>query len=415
MNNISYFCIVKRFTSIYRPLLLAFSLLFIAVPRGWADEMDSVRISFLTCSPHEEIYSLYGHTALRYENPARGIDVAVNYGIFNFHKPHFVLRFVFGLTDYEMGITPFPLFCEEYRAYGSKVTQQVINLNADQKRRIVAALEENYLPQNRVYRYNYFYDNCTTRARDIVFSHLEDPRHQIIGKSYTQERTFRQMIHSCNEHHPWARFGNDILLGLQADRPTTNAEQEFLPANLMADLDEMLISDNKSYEAPMVIDKFTVVEPGVQTVESDFPLRPRTCAILLLALSALVFVLERIGRTLYWGFDLALMLLSGLAGIVLFLMLFSQHPTVRLNLQLLALNPLPLLFAYIVAKATRAHRPRHWWWPLWALLLVLFLAGSALQSYAEGMILVGLALLLRPLSHFVKREPLSRLPQGEKP
>lgn len=406
MNNISYFCIVKRFTSILR--FVFFCLAFLSFGQAKAspdtslisdEELDSVRISLLTCSPHEEIYSLYGHTAIRVENPARGMDLAVNYGMFSFAKPHFVLRFVFGLTDYEMGMVPFPYFCAEYRSYGSKVTQQVINLNSEQKKRIMKALDENYKPENRVYRYNYFYDNCTTRARDIIFKHLQDDKHQIIGKSYTDEKTFREMVRACCAHHPWLQFGNDILLGLKADRPTTNDEQEFLPANLMNDIDEMLISDNSTYEAPLVIDKFTVVEPGVQTVEEGFPLRPRTCAIILLVVSLIVFVMERINKTIYWGFDLLLMLLSGLAGIVLFVMLFSQHPTVSLNLQLLALNPLPLFFAYAAVRRTRNHKGGFWWWKLWALLLVLFFIGASVQSYAEGMMLVACCLLLRCISH----------------
>ncbi|MBQ2127790.1 MAG: DUF4105 domain-containing protein, partial [Prevotella sp.] len=129
---------------------------------------DSVEVSLLTCQPHEEIYSLYGHTALRYHDLKRNEDWAFNYGIFNFHAPHFVLRFVFGLTDYELGVIPTDIFKQEYRRFGSQVTEQVLNLTNEEKHAIHKALYENYRPENRVYRYNYFYDNCTTRARDMV-------------------------------------------------------------------------------------------------------------------------------------------------------------------------------------------------------------------------------------------------------
>ena len=112
--------------------------------RTQASGLDSVRISLLTCGPHNEVYSLYGHTAIRYENPAQGIDVAVNYGMFSFSKPHFILRFVFGLTDYEMGIVPFSAFCEEYRREGRKVIQQTLNIYNDSKVRIISAIEKNY-------------------------------------------------------------------------------------------------------------------------------------------------------------------------------------------------------------------------------------------------------------------------------
>ena len=134
------------------------------------NEADSITISLLTCSPGNEVYSLYGHTAIRYTDYRKGIDVAVNYGIFSFSKPFFVLRFIFGITDYEMGIMPFDYFCDEYKSEGRSVYEQELNLTAKEKLALRDAIDTNYLPQNRVYRYNYFFDNCTTRARDIIFS-----------------------------------------------------------------------------------------------------------------------------------------------------------------------------------------------------------------------------------------------------
>ena len=111
---------------------------------------DSVEISLLTCSPHDEIYSLYGHTAIRYQDHSSGADYAINYGVFSFHKPYFVLRFVFGLTDYEMGVQYFDDFCREYIYYGASVTQQTLNLTDNEKKKITDALLKNYLPENRI-------------------------------------------------------------------------------------------------------------------------------------------------------------------------------------------------------------------------------------------------------------------------
>lgn len=409
MKNISYFCIVKRFKSILKivfcclPLVLGGKTTAAAQSAPWRlsptnmtdAQLDSVRISLLTCSPHDEIYSLYGHTAIRLENPAYGVDAAINYGMFSFSKPYFVARFVFGLTDYEMGVVPFAYFCEEYRSYGSKVTQQVINLKNSQKRRIIQALEDNYQPENRVYRYNYFYDNCTTRARDMILQNLQDDSTHVIGKSHTEPLTYRDMVHACTAHHPWARFGNDMLLGLMADRLTTNEQQQFLPANLMGDFDEMLISDNRTYEAPLVLDKLTVVPEGQQFSEGGFPLSPTACALILLAVTLLVVAYEWLAAdNVCWAYDAVLMVLSGLAGCLLFLMLFSQHPTVRLNLQMLVLNPLPLFFLWRAVKRARRGQ-RDPWWMLWGALIVLFFVGAFLQRYAEGMMILALCLLIR--------------------
>ena len=96
-------------------------------------ERDSIKISLLTCSPGTEVYSLYGHTAIRLTDYGRGVDVAVNYGMFSFGKPFFVLRFIFGITDYEMGIIPFEYFCREYESEGRSIYQQELNLSAKEK------------------------------------------------------------------------------------------------------------------------------------------------------------------------------------------------------------------------------------------------------------------------------------------
>ena len=161
MEKRKYFCTVKHRADILKPLLSAIIALTIgcqiqAKATGDGNRSDSVEVSLLTCSPHTEVYSLYGHTAIRYRNAATGEDWAFNYGVFNFRKPFFALRFAFGLTDYELGVIPYEYFEEEYRKTGRQVTEQVLNMTSDEKQRLYDALRINYLPENRVYRYNYF-------------------------------------------------------------------------------------------------------------------------------------------------------------------------------------------------------------------------------------------------------------------
>ena len=129
---------------------------------------DSIQFSLLTCSPGTEIYSLFGHTAIRYRNFTQNRDLVFNYGMFSFSTPNFIYRFVKGETDYQLGINTFESFETEYYFRGSKVYQQVLNLTDAEKLELEKLLFENYRPENRVYRYNYFYDNCTTRARDQI-------------------------------------------------------------------------------------------------------------------------------------------------------------------------------------------------------------------------------------------------------
>lgn len=357
---------------------------------------DSVEVSLLTCAPHEEVYSLYGHTALRWHDLHTGDDLAFNWGIFNFKKPFFVVRFVFGLTDYELGITPFEPFAAYYRRWGAMVTEQVLNLTSAEKSRLQKLLADNYLPENRVYRYNYFYDNCSTRPRDIIERCLDGKVEYKQRQDY--ELTFRQMIHEKTKHHEWATEGNDLLLGLRADLKTSRQEQEFLPENLLYDFDRAQIRGNDGAVRPLVVNRRMAVQPGVQVIERDFVMSPIEVGVALLIVSLLVFAVEWRRRHTFIIWDVVLMALTGLAGCMLFVMLFSQHPCTTTNLQVLLLNPLHLFFIPSVVR----RRPTRYWKAL-LFMTSLLLIGAFFQRYAVLTPFLALCLLTRYWIH-LRRE-----------
>lgn len=402
MGNISYFCIVKRFISLLRCLSLIICLLpannISAQHYVESDlNMDSVEISLLTCRPRQNVYSLYGHTAIRIQDKQNHLDMAVNYGMFSFDKPFFILRFVFGLTDYSMDIEDFEAFRIYYATRGAGVKQQTLNLTKEEKRAIIDAIIKNYEPQNRVYRYNYFYDNCTTRARDILLDNIKGTiRYQTRNKN---SESYREMIHDYNEQQRWARFGNDLLLGIKADFPTNHEQQQFLPDNLRKDFDNAVIIDKNGLKRALVSNSSWVVLPGTQAEWSGFPLSPTTCAIIFFVIVVAFSIYERCKTKMFWGMDIFLMLLTGLCGLILLAMVFSQHPTVRVNLQILLLNPISLIFLYPTVKCLRRN-VIHRWLMAWMILIVLFLIGGFFQSYAEGMTIVALSLLIRYILKF---------------
>ena len=358
--------------------------------------MDSVEISLLTCQPHDEIYSLYGHTAIRYHDLRKGgLDIAFNYGVFDYHKPLFALRFVFGLTDYELGAYPFRLFLEEYRRFGSMVTEQVLNLTAEEKMALQQALAVNMQNENRIYRYNYFYSNCTTKARDIIEQCIQGKVNYEKREGYSPSH--REMIHEMTQNNPWSAFGNDLLLGILADQPTDQRQQEFLPYHLMYDFDHASIYQDGKFR-PLVKERRQPLPAGVQLVKSGFPLSPLACGIILAALALGLFFLQVRNKCIYRWWDALLMVTVGTFGIILFLMLFSQHPTVSLNLQILLLNPLPWFFLWKVVR----RRPTRYW-SITAILCVLFLIGGLFQHYAEGIWSLALCLLLQCYLHLKHR------------
>ncbi len=360
---------------------------------------DSIEISLLTCSPHDEIYSLYGHTAIRYQDKIKGLDLAINYGVFSFQKPNFILRFVFGHTDYEMGLLNFDDFCKEYIYYGAKVTQQTLNLSRKEKLCIINALQKNYEPANRVYRYNFFYNNCTTKARDIIEDNING---KITYKNKIDEKeTFRNIIHSCNKEQRWARFGNDLLLGVKADIQTTRCDQQFLPANLQRDFSHAVIEQNGK-SIPLVSKTSIVVNAATQNIESKvngFP-TPTICACMIFIFILASCITERVTKRKLYLVDTLFMLLCGLAGVVLFTMLFSLHPTTSTNLQIILLNPIPLFLIFFCIKNRKEENKLKPIWKAIIAAIVLAIACSFIQSFAEGMRILALSLLLRAIWNF---------------
>ena len=386
---------MKRFGHHIKTLyLLAIGVLFQSQAKAETIDplvyMDSVEFSLITCSPHEEIYSLYGHSALRVRDLHRGHeeDIAFNWGVFNYQTPYFVPRFILGLTDYELGISPFQAFCKYYRHWGSAVMEQVLDLTSEEKLRLHFALKENYQPANRVYRYNYFYDNCSTRPRDMVERSVNGSVVYAQRKDY--EPTFREIIHENAAHHRWTLFGIDMLLGLKADLKTSREEQEFLPANMLYDFDHAQVSDEKGNLRPLVKKRLLPVSPGVQAIDDDVPVTPTGCAVGMLLLSLAFFLLEWSRRKTFKYWDAFLMLLLGLPGCVLTVMIFSQHPTTSLNLQLLLVNPVHLFFLPAVLRRRKTR-----YWLLLAIMVVLYGLGAFFQHYAEGMLILASCLLLR--------------------
>ena len=382
----------KDFCTFLGIILMILPLKAVAQDSIQKNAMDSVEVSLLTCSPHEEIYSLYGHTALRWHDLRSDEDLAFNWGIFNFKKPYFVLRFVFGLTDYELGGIPMKYFVKEYKSVGSSVTEQVLNLTSEEKQRLFQALLRNLQPENRIYRYNYFYDNCSTRPRDIIEQCINGELKYADREDFTP--SYRDMIHICTRNHSWATFGNDMLLGVKADLATNRRQQEFLPEHLLYDFDRAHIYANGEYR-PLVKERRTLVPAGVQVIDPDFLFSPMECACALLILSLVILVFEWRKKKTYRLWDGLLMVAQGLVGLLLFVMLFSQHPTTSTNLQLLLFNPLPFFFLPAVLRR-RSIR----WWHILTMLFVLFMIGSLFQHYAEGMHIVALCLLLRSAIHF---------------
>ena len=359
---------------------------------------DSIRFSLLTCAPGTEIYSLFGHTAIRYENYTRRIDVAFNYGMFSFNTPNFIFRFVAGETDYQLGITPYSYFEAEYAMRGSSVYQQVLNLTQSEKERLLTILENNYLPENRIYRYNYFYDNCTTRARDKIEECIEG---KVVYSDSLSGKSYRSIVHEFTAGSPWGEFGIDLCLGAEADKEINKGQQMFSPFYMKYYASNAYIVDAGGSRRPLILDETKIVDVEPEEVQPGFILSPLMCGALFLALCVVMAWGQWKTQRIWWGWDIVLYGLQGLAGcIIAFLFFFSVHPTVGSNWLLILFNPIPLLYLpFMVYKAVKRKKDYYHVGNMVYLTLFITILPFCGQEFNLTVLPLALGLLVTSASH----------------
>jgi hypothetical protein len=299
---------------------------------------DSARISLMTVVPGEFVYSTFGHSAIRVKDPLTRFDRCYNYGTFDFEQPNFLLKFCQGKLLYNLDI-------ESYRSFEfgnlqdrRPMQEQVLNLNQEQKQRLFDLLQENYKEENRYYKYDFFYDNCATRIRDIVqetFFH----QLQFDTSSLPPKATMRQLLQPYIEEKPWLDFGIDLVLGLPADRRATTADFMFLP-----DYMHHLFAKAKTGEgAPLVTSERNIPETPLTKV--PFKPSPLDRPLWITTFIAVIGLLSMANPRVEKIFDIIFWFILGFAGLIIALLWFAtDHSATKNNLNILWAWPTHLLF-----------------------------------------------------------------------
>ncbi len=307
---------------------------------------DSIRVSIVTTGPGAEIWQLEGHAALRVQI-GESVDMAINYGVFDFQAPYFVYRFVKGETDYRCEAYPFPYFVNEYVTAGRWIHEYPLTLERVEAEALLAYLGENLQPQNAVYRYNYIKDNCATRPVEMVERALGDTI-SFTTNPLPEAISFRDIMRHYHHDYPWYQFGIDLALGSGIDYPVARREKIFAPVVLDSMLTTAVRPDGRLL-APTAITLYSGTPGGTSAGATPWYATPLAVAIYLLAITLIVSVRDIRNLKVTRWYDALFMTITGLTGCILFFLVFvSVHEATSPNWLLIWLNPVALLVPALI-------------------------------------------------------------------
>jgi hypothetical protein len=360
--------------------IVIFCFLFFVQP------ITSQQFSVLTCSRGDEIYSTFGHSAIRYQDSSQGIDWVYNYGLFDFHDPNFIPKFCMGKLDYMVGKELMNDFMAQYVYQQREVKEQVLNLSPAQNDSLFQFLEWNIRDENKYYRYDFLFNNCATKIIDVI----EQNCHGVQMKFYEEEdkKTFRDHIHSnARNSVPWIDWGMDLAIGMPVDKKSTAREYCFLPEFVAKSIG---LSQNKDQS---LVSSESILIPETPRLKSSFAWlwSPTAIAFFLLIIAVYLKFRPKTWTPIFFGLYFILLGLGGL--IIGFEWFFTEHSVTKNNWNLLWLNPVFIPYGFALLRNKE--------WINYKKLVGLCLALSLINAIFEfqdvhmaSKILIGVAFLI---------------------
>ena len=327
-------------------LLLCCPIFIFSNKLDLSNNVGQTKISVLTCDPGNEIYSLFGHSALRLQNPVQGYDLVVNWGLFEFSENQFDFGYDFakGRLKYFMGLQSATNFMEEYKGSRRGIREQILNLNKEEKFKLITLIENNYKPENRNYKYEFFYDNCSSRIRDLLKTVFNEEI-KFHSSSKSNKFTFREVIHEYLKYNPWLELGIDLVLGKKIDVLVNNENLMFLPENVEQILDSTYVKNNE-VKKKIVLSKNILIKSNIK---KDDLKSIKIYSWIILSITMLLLIIKEERLFNYWS--VINLFVVGTLGLVLLFMWFgTDHSGTKMNLNLLWASPLHFVLIFCILK-----------------------------------------------------------------
>ncbi len=335
--------------------LLLFSVFLLVSEINFGQALSPyAEVSIITCAPGNELYSTFGHSAIRIKDPVLSIDNVYNYGTFNFETPGFYVKFTRGKLDYMLSVSPYRYFVLSYMQEKRAIKEQVLNLSGSQKANIFHALKINALPENMYYRYDFLKDNCSTRVLKIINDALKDSL--ILPEKLSDgQKSYREMLMPYLDGKDWERFGINLALGRPVDEIVSVKDASFLPDYLKAIFDKTLIK-TASGTKQFVKQENLIFQPVEEITRDSLTYTPRRVfwVFLIIILALTIFEIKYVKQFLI--LDKTIFFIFGFIGLnILFLWFFTDHSSVVSNQNIIWASPFYIIAAFLLKRHSKKY------------------------------------------------------------
>lgn len=371
-----------------------FLLFFLFILSVNAQQLSKdAQISVLTVGPGTSLNDAFGHSGFRIKDSANNLDIVYGYGEFDFNAPNFYLKFTQGKLNYKIGKTDFNRFYAIYQYYNRSINEQILNLNQNQKQRLYNYLLNNYKPENRNYLYDFFFDNCATKIKDVATIASNNSIRFKPPANY-KEATFRTLIQENLNKNSWGSLGIDVALGAVIDTYATPEEHMFLPKNIFSFFGNATIGGE---ERPLVKSSKVIFEAKPETKRSNFLLSPLFIFGIIALLILYITYKDYKSETRTKVLDIIIFSITGIAGLVILLLWFAtDHQSTHDNYNLLWANPLNLIVLFqLFKRKTSNWLKRYLKFLVILLALMVFHWTTGVQVFAIGLIPLLISIFIR--------------------
>lgn len=329
-----------------KKLILSLLLVLIYLPGVFSQQAKDTIVYLLTCGPGTETYSIYGHSALRIVMPDKHSDTVYNWGVFDFNTSNFAWKFAKGRLEYMVIAESTDAFLQMYLFEKRYVLSQKINMEPHEKSQLLILINENLKPENSRYRYDFFYDDCSTRIRDLLEKSIGA---KLLYPPVETEKTpaFREMVGKYQAPYPWLTFGVNLIMGSPGDKPALYRDRMFLPLDLKKEL-SLAVVNRSGKMVPLLQNPETIIDFEAPVVKKNFLISPVVVFTLLLLI---ILILSARLKSLRSNNILDLIVFfvfSVLAVLMVFFNFFTDHQQMKWNLNILWLNPFILIALFSV-------------------------------------------------------------------